>query len=219
MGNKQSTENSSNEQIPSEEGGNAGEITLEGTSSQHTSRTNGSHSNPNRSQQPSASNTSNPSYYSLIKNSYQALVNAIIRPPRSTYDPEQLGPTHFNFCGKRIQRTDFTLVNERNLRFCCSLWEPVEKDRLAPILPCVIYMHGNSSSRLEALSVLSVVLSLGATLLAFDFCGSGLSDGDYVSLGWFEKEDLGVTACRCVRSCCLTNSSLFLPPVPSFCSS
>jgi alpha/beta superfamily hydrolase len=53
-------------------------------------------------------------------------------------------------------------------------------------------MHGNSSSRLEALSALSLVLSLGATLLAFDFAGSGRSEGEYVSLGEFEKDDLQV---------------------------
>jgi alpha/beta superfamily hydrolase len=28
------------------------------------------------------------------------------------------------------------------------------------------------------------------TVFAFDFTGSGLSDGEYVSLGYFEKEDL-----------------------------
>jgi hypothetical protein len=137
-------------------------------------------------------NTSNPSYYTLIKDSYSALVNAIIRPPRSIYNVGQLGPTQFRFCGRTIKRTDFTLLNDRNLKFCCSMWEPVDSDRPSPILPCVVYMHGNSSSRLEGLSSLSVVLTLGATLFSFDFCGSGLSDGEYVSLGSFEKDDLQV---------------------------
>ena len=35
-------------------------------------------------------------------------------------------------------------------------------------------------------------LSLGATFLAFDFAGSGLSDGEYVSLGAYERDDLQV---------------------------
>lgn len=133
-----------------------------------------------------------PSYYSMVKNSYQALVNAIIRPPRSKYEASKLGPEQFLFCGKTITRKDFTLVNPREQRFCCSMWEPIERDRANPLLPCVVYMHGNSSSRLEALSALSLVLSLGATVLAFDFAGSGKSDGDYVTLGAFEKDDLQV---------------------------
>jgi pimeloyl-ACP methyl ester carboxylesterase len=53
-------------------------------------------------------------------------------------------------------------------------------------------MHGNSSARVEALPQLSLVLSLGATMLAFDFTGSGQSEGDYVSLGYFEREDLKI---------------------------
>lgn len=130
------------------------------------------------------------SYYTLIKQSYQALVNAIIRPPRCSYEMSQLGPCSFNFCGKLFERHDFCLRNPRGLKFECSMWEPVLKDRQNSIIPCVIYMHGNSSSRLEALPALSLVLSLGASLLSFDFSGSGKSEGDYVSLGAFEKDDL-----------------------------
>ena len=133
-----------------------------------------------------------PSYYSMIKNSYQALVHAIIRPPRSLYDLSKLGPRSFQFCGKNFKRTDFNLVNPREQRFCCSLWEPEDSDRSSAMLPCVIYMHGNSSSRLEGLSALSLVLGMGATMLAFDFSGSGHSDGEYVSLGAYEKDDLQV---------------------------
>jgi pimeloyl-ACP methyl ester carboxylesterase len=51
-------------------------------------------------------------------------------------------------------------------------------------------MHGNSSARIEVLPQLSLILSLGATVLAFDFSGSGMSDGEFVSLGYYEKDDL-----------------------------
>ena len=133
-----------------------------------------------------------PSYYTIIKNSYQQLVNAIIRPPRCAYDVSKLGPEQFAFCGKTFFRTDFVLVNPRNQKFYCSMWEPIPADRPSKLLPCVVYMHGNSSSRLEALSSLSLVLSLGATLLSLDFAGSGHSEGEYVTLGYFEKDDLQV---------------------------
>lgn len=132
------------------------------------------------------------SYYSMLKASYQQLVNAIIRPPRCSYELESLGPRCFHFAGKNFQRMDFTLTNPRNLSFVCSWWEPIPEDRPAECLPCVIYMHGNSSARVEGLSCLSCVLSLGATMLALDFCGSGKSEGEYVSLGAYEKDDLQV---------------------------
>lgn len=133
-----------------------------------------------------------PSYWELIQQGYNELVNAIIRPPRCQYEISQLGPSIFDFCGKTFQRNDFDLYNPRGLRISCSMWSPIESCRPNPVLPCVIYMHGNSSARLEALSQLSLVLSLGATLLSFDFCGSGKSEGEWVSLGAFEKDDLKV---------------------------
>lgn len=51
-------------------------------------------------------------------------------------------------------------------------------------------MHGNSSARVEVLPQLSYLLSLGVACFAFDFAGSGKSDGEYVSLGYYEREDL-----------------------------
>lgn len=45
---------------------------------------------------------------------------------------------------------------------------------------------------MEALPQLSLALTLGATLVAFDFAGSGRSGGEYVSLGYYERDDLKV---------------------------
>ena len=101
---------------------------------------------------------------------------------------EALGPPAFTFCGKRFTRTDFTLRTKRGFNLECSHWEPVE--RAVDRIPVVIYMHGNSSARVEVLPQLSYLLSLGVAVFAFDFAGSGKSDGEYVSLGYYEREDL-----------------------------
>jgi len=101
-----------------------------------------------------------------------------------------LGPTSFDFAGKRFIRTDLELRNSRGLAIQCSHWEPAPEYRPNAVLPCVVYMHGNSSARLEAIPQLSLVLAIGSTMFTFDFCGSGKSDGEYVSLGAFEKDDL-----------------------------
>ena len=101
---------------------------------------------------------------------------------------EALGPPAFTFCGKRFSRTDFTLKTKRGFNLECSHWEPVE--RITDKIPVVIYMHGNSSARVEVLPQLSYLLSMGVAVFSFDFAGSGKSDGEYVSLGYYEREDL-----------------------------
>jgi pimeloyl-ACP methyl ester carboxylesterase len=127
-------------------------------------------------------------YVQMAKMGYQELVNAIIRPPRAEYKEETLGPPAFLFCSKRFTRTDFALKTKRGLNLQCSHWEPVE--RASDRIPVVIYMHGNSSARVEVLPQLSYLLSLGIAVFSFDFAGSGKSDGEYVSLGYHEREDL-----------------------------
>jgi pimeloyl-ACP methyl ester carboxylesterase len=129
-----------------------------------------------------------PTIFSSIQSQYDELWKAIIRPPRDIYQLSDLGPKEFMLSKVKYKRTDLVLVNERGLRLQCSHFEPVEikTDKI----PCVIYMHGNCSSRCEALPQISTVLGLGATLFCFDFSGSGLSDGEWVSLGFYEKDDL-----------------------------
>uniref|UniRef100_A0A7S1UKW3 AB hydrolase-1 domain-containing protein n=1 Tax=Phaeomonas parva TaxID=124430 RepID=A0A7S1UKW3_9STRA len=61
-------------------------------------------------------------------------------------------------------------------------------------LPVVVFLHGNASSRVEAIksNIFNTVASLGACVCAFDFAGCGHSQGEYVSLGVRESEDVHV---------------------------
>lgn len=54
------------------------------------------------------------------------------------------------------------------------------------LFPCVVVRV----ALLQALEVLEVVLQEGATCVALDFTGSGLSQGDWVTLGFNEKDDV-----------------------------
>jgi alpha-beta hydrolase superfamily lysophospholipase len=57
-------------------------------------------------------------------------------------------------------------------------------------MPCVIYCHANASCRTEALGLVDKLLPANITVFCFDFPGCGLSEGDYISLGWFERDDV-----------------------------
>ncbi|KAL7542491.1 hypothetical protein ACHAXR_012012 [Thalassiosira sp. AJA248-18] len=267
-----------------------------------------------------------PSFIQMAKLGYQELCNAIIRPPRSNYPLEALGPEKFVFCGEQFVRKDFGVVNERGLLLECSMWKRAyeeeeeeeeevigtvgdidyeeerqtnddndndgnenensqqitlnvddwdeNKERGAMYLhvpesfeeesisssglnddycdegldcfrelekddgcsnnddyqqnndssggmnnnsmrqehseptaqhtyyqgsiktrkrhrdPVVIYLHGNSSARTEVIPQLGHLLSLGVSVVSFDFAGSGKSEGEFVSLGYYEREDL-----------------------------
>lgn len=59
-------------------------------------------------------------------------------------------------------------------------------------MPVVLYLHGNSSSRLEGIKIASELLKRNINLMVFDFAGCGLSEGEYISLGWYEREDVRI---------------------------
>jgi len=115
---------------------------------------------------------------------------AIIRPPRDLYEDEALGPKEFSMRDRTYQRHEVELRNPRGQRLVGSHFEPVAAHRRSRELPCVVYLHGNCSSRVEALATLPVLLPLGVTVFCFDFAGSGRSEGEYVSLGYHERDDL-----------------------------
>mmetsp|Transcript_18392 Transcript_18392/g.44329 ORF Transcript_18392/g.44329 Transcript_18392/m.44329 type:complete len:546 (-) Transcript_18392:67-1704(-) len=118
-----------------------------------------------------------------------ALWNLIIRPPRRKYTVSDLGPKEFRLGSVKVRRTDIDLPNGRGLTLKCSHFEPKTRTTAGPA-PCVVYLHGNASCRVEALQYVTLLLPLEITLFCFDFAGCGISDGEYVSLGWHERDDL-----------------------------
>jgi len=131
-------------------------------------------------------------FFSKLTDQYAELWKAVIRPPRDKYELKDLGPSVFSIENRTYQRTDLMMKNPRGLNLVCSHFEPIPSERVAERLPCVIYLHGNCSSRLEAVSTLPVLLPFNITVFCLDFAGSGLSDGEYLSLGYFERDDLEV---------------------------
>ena len=129
-------------------------------------------------------------FRNLFGGTYDDLWKAVIRPTRDEYQERELGPEKFEMKGKFYKRTDFNLKNKRNHKLQCSFWEPYDEEREFERLPCVVYLHGNSSSRCEAVSEVKYLLPMNITVFAFDFSGCGKSEGDYISLGWYERDDV-----------------------------
>jgi len=128
--------------------------------------------------------------FKIFGGSYDDLWKALIRPNRDIYTKEDLGPIKFEIGDKCFKRTDFELINKRSQKLMCSFWEPFDEERETPLLPCIIYLHGNSSSRCEVYQEISYLLLRNITVFSFDFCGCGQSEGEYISLGYYEKLDV-----------------------------
>jgi pimeloyl-ACP methyl ester carboxylesterase len=116
----------------------------------------------------------------------QTGINAIIRPPRRDYSADSFSASPD---GGAHLRHALTSVNERGQKLIGSIYVG-SAYRLGADLPCVVYMHGNASSQLEGQFLVPNLCPHGIAVCLFDFAGCGHSDGDYVSLGFWESADL-----------------------------
>ena len=124
------------------------------------------------------------------KITYESLWKAIIRPPRDDYEEEELGSPIFTIEKRHYIRKDFELLNFQGYLIKVSMIEPDIKERPQEIMPCVIYLHANASSRIEGLHIRRFLLKRNINLCVFDFQGSGMSEGEYISLGYHEKHQV-----------------------------
>lgn len=127
----------------------------------------------------------------LLLDPMSLLWGMIIRPPRARYSVEDLGHHRFSIAGTagEFERRDFQVRGGRGHRLECSHFVPAGTPPGAK-LPCVVYLHGSCSSRMEALDTLRELLPRGMTVCCLDLSGSGLSEGEYISLGYHEEHDL-----------------------------
>ena len=91
--------------------------------------------------------------------------------------------------------------NGRGFVLKCSHFQPAEpvdpsvdditnlRPKSEPF-PCLIYCHGNAGSRVDCLPLVPLVLPQGISICSFDFSGAGQSEGQFLSLGFFERDDL-----------------------------
>ena len=124
------------------------------------------------------------------KINYETLWRGIIRPPRDSYSLEELGPESFNFMQKECVREDYTLMSKTGYLISCSFYRFSPSNRTPYIRPVVIYLHGNSSSRLEGKRMMKYLFSKNIDIFTFDFSGSGMSEGEFISLGYHEQNDV-----------------------------
>ena len=124
------------------------------------------------------------------KISYELLWKSIIRPERDVYKEEDLGPKIFRFNKIIYTRTDYDILDFQGNILKLSIIEPDPDNRPSEIMPCVLYLHENSGSRVQGLNMKLYLLKRNINICSFDFAGSGQSEGKYISLGYHEKNQV-----------------------------
>lgn len=120
---------------------------------------------------------------------YENAWQQIVKPPKYEYFKGSLGPKTRYLPMKEItiQREDFTVTNKQNLKIVASFYK-LDKD-FNKERPCVIYLHSHGANRIEGVTLLNYIFP-NYSLCVFDFSGCGLSEGEYISLGIKEADDV-----------------------------
>ena len=126
-----------------------------------------------------------------IKFTYENGWKCIIRPPKDDYDLSEL---ELKALDEKLPyiRDDYSIISKRGYTMECSFYRIDPSKREPYIRPAVIYLHGNCSSRIEGKKMAKHLLKKNIDLFVFDFPGCGKSEGEYISLGYHEKEDVRV---------------------------
>lgn len=123
----------------------------------------------------------------LISPNMEEIADIFIRPARHLYKLSDMGAKNICMDGENVVRKDFEVKNKRGHILKCSYYSKENDIKSDNIL---IYLHCNSGCRIEGifyfdigLCYLRLAIENDFGYLLFDFSGSGLSEGRYVSLG------------------------------------
>ena len=103
----------------------------------------------------------------------ELVANLVTRPQRVHYDLDELGPVSFVLNDTRVNRVDLAVMSKHGVTLAASHYIPEGVTVCQE--PVVVYCHGSSGSRMEALDVVEHLLERKISLFCFDFSGAGIS--------------------------------------------
>ena len=116
-------------------------------------------------------------------------IAAITRPPRMSYELSDLPMFFASRDGQKYMRHPLLIENSRKQNIVGSLYHSTTRHPMEGG-PCVIYMHGNASSQLEGQFLVPNLCRYGVSVFCYDSVGCGCSEGEFISLGFYEREDI-----------------------------
>ncbi|CAD8103639.1 unnamed protein product [Paramecium sonneborni] len=108
-----------------------------------------------------------------------------VRPPRYNYSYFDLGPEYIQLHQGYLRKHERIIINRQNSKLEMSYFE------LNPKTPnCIVYCHGYNGCRIEGIKYASIVAQFGFNFCTFDFQACGHSEGDFITFGHLEKDDI-----------------------------
>jgi len=116
-------------------------------------------------------------------------ISSITRPPRARYNIKNLSDIKIFGTDVIINRFPVSFVNSKGVSIVGSFY-PATNYPSPDGNSCVVYLHGNVGSQIEGRFLVQYLATRGVSVYCFDFSGSGLSGGEFVTLGFNEKMDV-----------------------------
>lgn len=111
----------------------------------------------------------------------------LVCPFKLNYTPESLGPSIQMWGKTTYEKSDGRFTNSRGQAVLYSYYQPQGIDNESSFT--IVYLHSHGACRVEGYHLLRVCGIYGIGLCIFDFAGCGHSEGDFISMGIYEKDD------------------------------
>lgn len=127
-----------------------------------------------------------------LKKMYDSAWKLFVQPPKRRYNPSELSEDPTVILGS-LMYVPFSIRNGQDNNLKCHAFVPTQQgDYQNMRTNFIVYAHAQGSNSLEGSFLLPICDKLGIGLCLFDFAGSGNSEGEFVTLGITEANDLNL---------------------------
>ncbi|CAK90201.1 unnamed protein product (macronuclear) [Paramecium tetraurelia] len=108
-----------------------------------------------------------------------------LRPLRLEYQMFDMGPERLSLANGTLFKHEISVINCQGHQLKCSFFEINPQSDC-----CIIYCHGFNGCQVEGVKYAHVAAQYNLNFCTFDFQGCGQSQGDLITFGYLEQNDI-----------------------------
>ncbi len=118
-----------------------------------------------------------------------SLTNIVVSPPKNSIERAMEQEIKQEYIKKgyyeSLEKESFTLTSHEGYSIDCQLIKnPLPSEKY------IVFCHGYGFNRIGSLKYVDIFLKEGFNVVLYDHRNSGESEGEYTTMGYYEKEDL-----------------------------